>query len=211
MTVRVLIAAHPARAAAAARLHDQTGGGIVYDPLPDAGRGALRTMIATLTHAERSQPTLILQDDAIPHPRIVEYAEQIHKRHTTRLAALYVGSVHASRKEILRAHHRDRRYVYLPLRHFIPTVALLWPAGYPAAFLEWITANPRREDRYQDDEAVKEWRCSQGRDHVHAIGVIPSLARHDNALPSLLNHGHHGPRDALIPWDEMPTGWEAGW
>jgi hypothetical protein len=104
--------------------------------------------------------------------------------------------------------------VVLPLRHFIPTVALVWPAGVPAMLLDWLDANPRRPDRYQDDEVVKEWRIAHGRSPVPAVAVIPSLVRHDNAMPSLLNHGHHGPRDALLAWDvcDRPTvDWTTGW
>jgi hypothetical protein len=198
------VAAHPSRARRAVRqLH---GLGIdmfdvVVDPEPDGAPSAIRTYTRALAAVPADRHALILQDDAIPHHDVVHHADLIVRRHSTALVALYVGSIHAVGHAMRHDAARGRRFVTLPLRHFVPTVALIWPPGAPARFLDWLAANPRPDDRYQDDEVVKEWRCAMGREPIHAYAAIPSLVRHDNTLPSLLNHGHHGVRDALIPWD----------
>lgn len=216
--VHVIVAAHPSRASRMVGILHGQGIDIfdvVVDPDPAGPPSAIRTYAAALGVAARlDRPTLILQDDARPHHDIVHHAGLIAARLPADLVALYVGSAHAGGPTILREARRGRRFAMLPLRHFVPTVALMWPPGAPAAFLAWLAANPRRPDRYQDDEVVKEWRCGMGRGAIHAWASIPSLCRHDNTLPSLLNHGHHGPRDALIPWDEWPADrrpWEPGW
>lgn len=216
--MKVILATHPSRARAAAIRLGNLGVRFQYvlDPDPDGPPSAIRTYRRALeaAAANTGRPTLILQDDAIPHPQIARFAAVIADRHAGKLAALYVGSIHACRREMLLAHKRGRRFVNMPLRHFIPTVALVWPAGVAEQLLAWLDENPRRPDRYQDDEVVKEWRVANGRSPVPAIGVIPSLVRHDNAMPSLLNHGHHGARDAMIPWDmwdRADVDWTVGW
>jgi hypothetical protein len=214
--VKIILASHPSRLPRARARLDGLGIRyvVVVDPAADGPPSAIRTYRRALElAAECDRPALILQDDAIPHPQIARFAAVIAERHAGKLAALYVGSVHACRREMLLAHKRGRRFVNMPLRHFIPTVALLWPAGVPEQLLAWLDANPRPADRYQDDEVLKEWRIAQGRQPMPAVGVIPSLVRHDNGVPSLLNHGLHGPRDAMIPWDEWdkPIDWTVGW
>jgi hypothetical protein len=189
---------------------------VVVVPDPSGPPSSIRSYRAALEVAAGvGRPALILQDDARPHHDLAHHAALIARRMPSDLVALYVGSAHAGGPSILRAARRGHRFAALPLRHFVPTVALMWPAGAPEAFLAWLAANPRRPDRYQDDEVVKEWRCAQDRrTAIHAWAAIPCLVRHDNTLPSLLNHGHHGPRDALIPWDEWPADrrpWELGW
>lgn len=214
--MRVVVAAHPSRARVAARrlrglaIVDYE---MVVDPDPAGPPSAIRTYAAALAIVPRDRPVLILQDDAIPHRDVVHHADMIVRKHPDALVALYVGSAHAGGHTIRHDASRGRRFAALPLRHFVPTVALIWPAGAPAAFLAWVAANPRRDDRYQDDETVKEWRCASRPRPIAAYASIPSLVRHDNTLPSLLNHGHHGPRDALMPWDEWagPRPWEVGW
>lgn len=220
--MRVVVAAHPSRARVMARrLRDLAIADyeMVLDPDPGGLPSAIRTYMAALETAAAwgagggDRPALILQDDAIPHPDVARHADMIVRKHPEALVALYVGSAHAGGRTIRHDAARGKRFAALPLRHFVPTVALIWPAGAPAAFLAWIAANPRRDDRYQDDETVKEWRCASRPRPILAYASIPSLVRHDNTLPSLLNHGHHGPRDALLPWDEWAgkRPWEAGW
>jgi hypothetical protein len=212
--VNVLIAAHPTRRRGIQRIRRTLGqASAVYDPDPEDTASAIRTYAHTLAHAQPGHPTLILQDDAIPHPDIRIYAARANASHPDALIALYVGSIHAGGPVLLRAARRGHRYATLPLGHFVPTVALVWPADTPARFLAWLDANPRPADRYQDDEAIKEWRRQLGRQAPPAIAAIPSLCRHDNTMPSLLNHGAHGHRDALIPWDTWtrPDDWRADW
>lgn len=215
--MKIILATHPTRARPAMRRLSNLGVrfSTVVDPDPGGAPSAIRTYRRALElAAECPASALIVQDDAIPHPQIARFAAVIADRHAGKLAALYVGSIHACRREMLLAHKRGRRFVNMPLRHFVPTVALIWPAGAPAQLLSWLDANPRRPDRYQDDEVVKEWRVAHSRTPMPAIGVIPSLVRHDNAMPSLLNHGHHGARDAMLPWDEWDkpmVDWTKGW
>jgi hypothetical protein len=212
--MNVLIAAHPTRRRGVNRIRRTIGHATaVYDPDPAHTASAIRTYAHTLTHALPGQATLILQDDAIPHPDIRTYAHRANTSHPDALIALYVGSIHAGGPVILKAARRGHRYATLPLGHFIPTVALIWPPDAPARFLAWLDQNPRPVERYQDDEAVKEWRRQLRREAPRALASIPSLARHDNGMPSLLNHGHHGHRDALIPWDAWhhPNDWRQSW
>lgn len=214
--MRVVVAAHPSRARAMARTMARTIGGdydIVLDPDPGGPPSAIRTYARALASLPADRHALILQDDAVPHPDVAHHADLIVRKHPDALVSLYVGSAHAGGHTIRHDAHRGRRFAALPLRHFVPTVALIWPPGAPAAFLAWIAANPRRDDRYQDDETVKEWRCATRPRPIAAYASIPSLVRHDNTLASLLNHGHHGPRDALLPWDEWagPRPWDVGW
>lgn len=211
--MRTILAAHPRRRAGVDRIRKLLGRtvDVVWDPDPDGAPSAIRTYRAALELAG-GDAALILQDDARPHGEIRDFAAAALETNGYALVALYVGDKHAGGPVLTRHARRGDRYATLPLGHFVPTVALAWPAGAAADFCAWLTAHPLPDDRYQDDEAVKVWRCAQGRDAVRAVASIPSVCRHDNGLPSLLNHGAHGHRDALMPWDTFARAdWRERW
>lgn len=216
--VRVLVAAHPRRAKRATTLARNVKGEIVWDPYPNEPPSALRTYYRALREGSYDRGcatlpgghTLILQDDAVPCPDMLSMLPAIITRHSTKIISLYVGHVHACKKDMLREYRRGRRYVRLPLKHFIPTVALIWPNHVARSFLSYL-------DEYavtipQDDEAIMGWRIDQYPEAVTCVGTIPSIVRHNTKVPSLM-HPHHGERDALIPWQawEKRAPWETGW
>ena len=211
--MKVIVAAHPRRRPAVNRIVKHLGRqtAVAWDPDPEGAPSAIRTYRAALELAG-ADAALILQDDAVPHGEIGLFADAALRTNGYALVALYVGDKHGGGPQITRAARRGERYAPMPLGHFVPTVALAWPAGAAAEFAAWIDRADLRPEQYQDDEAVKLWRLAHGRDAIRAVCSIPSVCRHDNDLPSLLNHGAHGHRDALMPWDTFARAdWRERW
>ena len=218
--VQVLVMAHPRRKRHAEYLAHTLHGNVVLDPDPHGTPSALRTFAKCLalqcSNGQRYTHALVIQDDALPHAQLLSVLPDIVARHPNDLTCLYVGSSHAGRKLLLGGYKRGRRYTKLPLKHFVPTVASIWPTRLAADFMIWLSLLQSDQVRAQDDEMVMDWRIHRYRagQPVIAWATIPSLVAHDNGLPSILNPTHDRlQRAALMSTDEwgksMP--WETGW
>jgi len=218
--VATIVMAHPARRYRAARLARTLGADVCLDPDPKGPPSATRTQarcLAQYVTLNGADHCLVIQDDAVPCPVLHDHVARMIERHPHALIALYTGHVHACRKQMLGDYRRGKRYTPLPLKHFVPTVALVWPRAHAHDYLTWMA---QQDDVLpQDDEMVMRWRVHRFRmgQAVRAVGCIPSIVRHDNTQASIMRTGHGAPhstdRDALIPWTAwrktMP--WQVGW
>lgn len=219
--VATIVMAHPTRRYRAARLARMIGADVCLDPDPRGPPSATRTLTRCLAHymtmamGQTGGHLLVIQDDAVPCPVLHDHVARMTQRHPDALIALYTGHVHACRKQMLGDYKRAKRYTVLPLKHFVPTVALVWPSAHVWDFMGWLAAQD--EVLPQDDEMVMRWRVHRFRhgQPVRAYGSIPSLVRHDNTQRSIMAgvNGGHGDRDALIPWTawRKTTPWQVGW
>lgn len=202
------------RSDAAVKLGEAVGAEVVFDP-GGKTRSALRGHRAALAHAldayVGTTHVLVLQEDAIPCPGLVDAVMRAVEARPQALLSLYIGNGHAGQSVYLRRLRACQRFANLPLNYFVPTVGIVWPVSQARGFHRW-SANT---GVIWDDEAIMAWR-QQGhrqRADVDALATIPSLVDHDNQLPSIIGHHLHGYRDAICPWHSWQGlgEWGVGW
>lgn len=85
-----------------------------------------------------------------------------------------------------RAMKYRERYITLPLRSFMPVVAVLWPRTKAAEFMDWAGENPRLYRHHQprsDDAMAGQWKM-RTRQTVRV--TVPSLVEHPDTVPSVI-------------------------
>jgi hypothetical protein len=192
--------------------------GVVYDPDPDGAPSPWRTYKRCLEAAVGKQtPTLILQDDATPHPLLLDITKRIVRRHPDRLVCLYHGRHPAAQAPRLMM-ARDRGLCYAEMRtlRIVPCVALIWP---------WLLARAAlaREELVgtvaADDEMIARVMHRPSRRNLASIPAMqdtylvatPSIVEHHDEEPSIMSTYRREPRRAL--WfagdDAAELNWES--
>jgi hypothetical protein len=203
------------REKAATRLGRKVNAEVVFDA-GGSKPSALRGHVAALRHATDTYlgttHILVLQEDAIPCPGFPATLLDVVAARPDSLISLYIGTHHGGQAAYRRRMRSCQRFSPLPLNHFVPTVGIVWPAMYAKVFCNWVG---QVEDTKYDDEAIRVWRQRLHRQGVEidAVASIPSLVKHDNDLPSVIGHRHHGRREPICAWDSWQgrEPWTDGW
>lgn len=193
-----------ARLTAAERLTHQLDGaalsidGAVAD-YPSALRGFKQALQLAVDNHHAGQPgshVCVVQDDAVPLvPGIRQVIDQVAFDNRYGISSLYVGTIHAVRRDYHQAQRERRAWVPLPIQHYVPTLASVWPVDLAEAFLFWVDRLDDRTDPW-DDEAVMRWR--RWSSLCPASATIPCYFGHDNMLVSAMGHQHHGTRKPMM-------------
>jgi hypothetical protein len=204
---RVLVQTHPTRLKRASRLARQLNGHVIIDPEPEAGANPWRTYAACVHAAETQGWTLIIQDDAVPHPQLLPACQRIMARYPADVVCLWHAAypqVDAMRLAI--AHDKGLAYAQLRASRFVPAVALLWPPHQINRLRRWLPEKPCAAD----DEMISRF-LAQPKYHDRYLVTIPSLVEHDDTLPSLMGTDWGGTRTALYPppVDLSSVDWES--
>jgi hypothetical protein len=187
---------HPTRAHYAQRLASRLTtleSGVVVDPDPSGEPNAYRTFLHVMRSVDQAEPLLVLQDDAVPcvgFERAVQAAWRAAGDRS--VLVLYAGQALRAVPLLRAAAAHCRSLVELGTREYVPTVATVYPAGFPRAFAEYAERNAPPGWRH-DDEMVGAYCRDYG---VEVLTTIPCLAQHDNTLASIAGHAAHGPRSA---------------
>jgi hypothetical protein len=193
--VQTRVMAHPSRAAAAHRLADQLADlepVVVLDPDPAGPPSAMRTLLRVCATLDASEPTLLLQDDAVPCDGFVDAAPAAFRALDERaVVAFYVGPIYRAIPDLRRCAARGATLGYLGNREYVPLVAAALPAGLLYGFASWARRNLHADFRH-DDEAVGAYCRNHG---VDVWSTVPCLVDHDNTHESIVGH-NHGARNA---------------
>lgn len=193
--------AHPARALAAVRLEGQLlefDTDIVWDPDPSGPPSAARTFLRLCQRAPLEEPVLVLQEDAMLCRGFAGAVAGAWARAAGAVLALYAGRLLRVVPRLRAAQDRGELLGELGAKEYVPTVATVLPAGLPAAYAAWAERNAPPGFRH-DDELLGAFCRVRG---VPVLATIPCLANHDNGLPSMASHSHHGARTAWSWSDE---------
>lgn len=169
---------------------------------------------ACLTDPPDCTHLLVVQDDTVVCRNLTPALEQIALAHPDVPVCLYLGMLPPNKLPALRAGKAGDRYVELVAASFLPVVAVLWPVGKAAEFLEWAS-NPnllRRKNgvvlqERSDDAMGGRWmRTTRQR----VVATIPSLVEHPDDCDSTIGR-RPGGRTALFwhgtEWDALSVDW----
>ncbi len=190
MTVlSVCVQHHPLRAhLILPLLHRVDGFELVTDPEPDGTRNPLRTYRECLRRTPSDcTHRLVLQDDAWPCRDFHERASTAISEHPNDLICFFIpGSAGGGRNRVLRASLAGERWAQIGAGGWIPVIAVGWPVGLIAPFLEFSEL-PRNVSNRSDDEILTRF----VRAHRLAVWApVPSLVEHPDVEPSLIGREH---------------------
>lgn len=193
MTLSYAVQAHPRRRRMAEALAETIGGEVVYDPLPDdphpgpwrSYRAALEATPPDATHR------VVVQDDAEPHPGMLEALPRAVEARPDRLIALFVpGRMEQHRWAMWTAGDAGSPWVELPNHDratgrplWCPTVGTCWPVDLIGQLLDWFDQEEWPHRFLADDEIVGRFLAATG---LRALATVPSLVEHPDLVPSVI-------------------------
>lgn len=159
---------------------------MVSDPEPDGIPATWRTYRACLELAPSTGHLVVIQDDVLPAENLEELVAASVAECPCRVLCLFVsGQARFSQMEVLWAATRGESFVKLdPRDHFVPTVAIAWPAELARAVAEHTDKRRwgRRAQR-ADDAIVKEACVALG---IEPWATVPSLVEHPDDVFSIM-------------------------
>ena len=196
--LRFAIQHHPSRAELLPRLKLPQAE-VVVDPEPDGIPATWRTYRACLERAPRKGHLVVIQDDVLLADDFEELVAAAVADCPCRVLCLFVSrQARLDVQPIEWAAHVGESFVKLnPLTHFVPTVAIAWPAEIARAVADH--ADRRRwghRARRADDAIVKEALVALGLD---AWATVPSLVEHPDDVYSLMGGKGGSGRKAIRP------------
>lgn len=181
---------HPTRSASAQGLaddHPELGFTLVVDPKP-GGKSTLRTARAAWRLvADDATHHLVIQDDVILCPDFTERVIDAIRMMPFSALAFFVEWNARSSNMIRIAALRSVAWAEV-VDHYVPTQALVLPAGLARGFDDYAQANAT--DDKPDDEVMFSYLNSIG---AQAYVSVPNIAEHKN-LPSLVGNDVQGRR-----------------
>jgi hypothetical protein len=144
--------------------------------------------------AEQSDPTIVLNDDVIPHPQIREIVAAMFEAVGPRVLSLHPNNPVASQL-YANGIHWMRAYVLTGPAY------VLTPEG-AASLLEWYDAAPMNfKTRINEDNYGIHWAWDR-QEPIYCS--IPALVEHDTSIPSTLGYDDHPNRKAYVHWRDEP-------
>lgn len=156
---------------------------MVTDPSPEAGRSPWRTYRECLLSLG-DEPGVIVQDDAWLVPDFVKLATTAAAECPCRVLCLFVShQATFAARAMQSAQAQGESFARIGADHFLPVVAVAWPAGAARAVVDY--ADRMRWGSTTADDAI----CAGA---VNALelevwATIPSLANHLDDVPSLMS------------------------
>jgi hypothetical protein len=198
VTLAVVVVSHPARSDAALHLAAQLGGALVVDD----GRGEWATHERALEWAagQHCSHALVVQDDAVPVPRMVEHARAAVEAYPEGPIGLYVGRSRPRPGQVERAVRlaEECGASWLEADSLLWGVATILPAVDLPGLLEWgrIASLPY-------DQRLGLWYRRQRRPVRY---TWPSLVDHADGPSLIPGRPRREPRTA---WRTgAPTSWD---
>jgi hypothetical protein len=177
MTLAVVVVSHPARSDAALYLAAQVGGALVVDD----GRGEWATHERALEWAagQDASHALVVQDDAVPVPRMLDHARAAVDAYPDGPIGLYVGRSRPRAAQVQRAVEQADLVgaSWLEADSLLWGVATIFPTADLPGLLEWC-----RRAALPYDQRIGLWYRRQRRPVRYAW---PSLVDHADG-PSLI-------------------------
>lgn len=210
MKVTASIMAHPKRASAAKRLHNQLlqypfqGVSVTWDKLNEewhTGERALRAV------AGKEGWSLILQDDALLTPNFYDNIQGAIKAvPNNTLVSLYTGTGKPFPDRVKAAVDKAEDGSWLTHYMLLWGVGILMPSEHIERVLEFLD-----DPRYADTPYDTRIGIAFQRNRLPIYYTVPSLVDHDDKAGSLLEHGKEVPRMAhrlaqgYIKWNSVVT------
>lgn len=176
-------------------LAGEIGGGVVYDPDPEA---PIKSPWRTYRHAIETAPAnashlVVIQDDATVCAGFSVAADAALAARPDRVVVFCVcGSPPQHRLAIREACHRGDPWVELAVAHWLPTIAVAWPAGIARDLVSWVDGQNYPPKFVADDEITARFLRSRG---IYACATVPSLVDHEDVLPSIMSRRMRNGRD----------------
>lgn len=198
MTISVVVVSHPARSDAALHLAGQLGGALVVDD----GRGEWATHERALewSAGQDASHALVVQDDAVPVPRMVDHAAAAVDAYPGGPIGLYVGRSRPRPGQVQHAvTHADLIGAsWLEADSLLWGVATILPAADLPGLIEW-----GRTSSLPYDQRVGLWYRRQRRTVRY---TWPSLVDHADGPSLIPGRPRREPRTA---WRVgAPTSWD---
>lgn len=168
---------------------------LVFDPHPGGPPNPWRTYRVALERAAATSSThhLVIQDDALPCPGLLDAAHHAARWRPDAILCLFVNDLAVQTSHRIRdAAARGAGWAPVAGEAFLPTVATVWPAELAAAALAG-TAPPDPARPQADDGVLGDWVRAE---RLSVWATVPNLVQHDEDAPSTFL-GH---RDGRQRW-----------
>lgn len=197
--MRFLVQHHPSRAFL---LERWSGYEIVTDPDPDGSPQPWRTYRACL-EALGADAGVVVQDDAVAVRDFRGLAAAAMAECPCRVLTFFASrQLRYGSNLMLQAGARGESFANIGTAdHFVPAVALGWPAGVAAEVLAW--ADNRRWNHRAgraDDAILKDAAMHLG---LEVWATVPSLVDHLDDVPSVMGSTGAKSRRALLPHPDI--------
>jgi hypothetical protein len=198
VTLAVVVVSHPARSDAALHLAAELGGALVVDD----GRGEWATHERALEWAagQRASHALVVQDDAVPVPRMIDHAAAAVDAYPGGPIGLYVGRSRPRPGQVERAVVEAEKHgaSWLEADSLLWGVATILPSGDLPGMLEWCSRSA-----LPYDQRVGSWYRRASRPVRY---TWPSLVDHADGPSLIPGRPRREPRTA---WRVgSPTSWD---
>lgn len=184
----------------------------VADPNP------WRNYVRCLTDPpEGATHLLVIQDDTLPCVRFTEALDSVVMARPDTVLSLFVGGLrNRTTTDFTRALGDGRPWSRINFRDIHHVVALVWPVGLSASFLEWAETSrvPSPKPYRSDDMVVGYWARTTRRE---VWATVPCLVEHPDDTPSTIRarawgRGDRGRR--AVHWigeaDPLAIDWAVG-
>lgn len=139
---------------------------------------------------------VIVQDDALLVPSFYERLLDHVAERPLDVLCCYVPNQPAYMARVVhQAFSAGRRFADLPGGMFVPLVCTCWPVATAADCLIWEEGQATARQRRCDDAQVARYLA---RRKQFAVGIVPSLADHDELTPSTLGLGRYRRHAAIV-------------
>lgn len=109
------------------------------------------------------------------------------------------GNPPRHRLAVQKACERGSSWAELEYAHWLPAVAVGWPAWIAREFVAWVDAQNYPPRFVADDEIAGRFLRSRG---IDPLATVPSLVDHDDVVPSIMSrrqrHGQDPGRRAFV-------------
>lgn len=136
---------------------------------------------------------LIVQDDVVPAPGMVEVLDQIAR--DVPVCLFLARLPRDTHPRVEQAVKMNRRYIRLSQRSFMPVVAVLWPIEKMIEFDGWTEENsylPGQREPRSDDAMAGRWKMINRQE---VLATVPSLVEHPDVEPSTIGKVARGGLD----------------
>lgn len=187
LSVAFRIQAHPARVELAEALSARVDGEVVYDPKPD---DPVKSPWRTYRHCIETAPEdashlVVIQDDATACDGFAEGARAAIGARPDRVIVFCVtGNPPRHRAAVQKACERGSPWAELEYAHWLPVIAVAWPADLARELVEWVDAQEYPQRFVADDEITGRFLRARG---IAPLATVPSLVDHDDISPSIMS------------------------
>lgn len=190
-----MIQSHPRRAHLAEALAIQVDGRVCYDPDPDAHvKSPWRTYRRCVeTAPPDAEHIVVIQDDATVCDGFTTAARAAIAARPDRVIVFCVtGNPPRHRLAVQKACLRGFHWAELEHAHWLPAIAVAWPASLARELVAWVDAQDYPERFVADDEITGRFLQSR---RIVPVATVPSLVDHDDLEPSIMSRRQRQGRD----------------